>query len=534
MNQWRENIVLGTIFLVFLVFIFQLYSIQIKKGNYYKALSEGLTNFFEEIFQPRGKIYFADGEILATNKEFFSLVLIPEIFKKENVSKLASILGMEEEKILNFLKEKSPQIIKEDLKEQEIEKIKRAKIKGIYFKKEIIRVYPQGEIASRIVGFQNKDGKGQYGLEEFYDEKLKRGENLILTLKLPIQLEAERLLKENKEKFDFEEGEIIVADPKSGEILALANFPNFNPNQFFNEDFSLFKNLSSQNLFEPGSVFKPITFAMALEEKKITPQETYEDKGIVKIDGWEISNYGQRKYGLQTMTNVLEKSINTGAVFVAQKIGKEKFLEYFEKFGFSEKSGLDNIEVFSQNWQLKNGGEINLATASFGQGIEVNSLQLLNAFAAIANGGKLIKPHLVKKIISNEGEIEIQPEIKRQVLSPQTSKTLTEMLVSVVENGFGKRAKIDGFLIAGKTGTAQIPLSVLGLKTKGYSEKTIQSFIGFFPVKDPQFLVLVKLKNPNTKTAEYSATPIFNEISKFIITHYKIPLDNFPKNYRNL
>ena len=220
------------------------------------------------------------------------------------------------------------------------------------------------------------------------------------------------------------------------------------------------------------------------------------------------------------MTEVLERSINTGAVFVESQIGHNVFLDYIEKFGIFENTGIDlPYETSSANEELKKGYEINFATAAFGQGIAMTPIQLVRAFCAIANGGKLITPHLVL------AEPQYYENGSRSVISNKTASQLTAMLVSVVENGFAKKAKVPGYYIAGKTGTAQVSWSALDIDKRGYSDKTIQSFIGFAPAFEPKFLILVKLDNPATNTAEYSAMPIFQELAKYIIDYYQIPPD---------
>jgi cell division protein FtsI (penicillin-binding protein 3)/stage V sporulation protein D (sporulation-specific penicillin-binding protein) len=316
-------------------------------------------------------------------------------------------------------------------------------------------------------------------------------------------------------------------EPHSGKILALANFPNFNPNQYTeyaaNGDLEIFQNGATQKLFEPGSIFKPITFAIALEEGKITPQTTYIDEGVVKIGGWSIYNYDLKVWGERTMTEVLEKSINTGAVFVGRKIPHSVFLDYLTSFGIFEPTGIDLPETYSENKEFKEGYEINFATAAFGQGIEMTPIQVVRAIGCIANGGKLVKPYLidpVKNIISNGIE---NNEIR--VISQKTSSQLTAMLVSSVENGYAKRAKIPGYYIAGKTGTSQIPFSNLGINKSGYSDETWQSFIGFAPAFNPKFLILVKLDNPNAKIAGVSTTLVAHDLMKYIIDYYQIPPD---------
>ncbi|MCD6402245.1 penicillin-binding protein 2, partial [bacterium] len=379
-------------------------------------------------------------------------------------------------------------------------------------------------------------GEGQYGLEEKYNnilfqEEKSRGDDILLNLDYKIQFMAEKLLAEDGKELGIDSGQIIVIEPETGKILALANFPNFNPNQykeFAKKDLSIFQNAVTQKIFEPGSVFKPITFAAALNEEKITPETTYVDTGKVVINGWPIRNYGNRVYGETPMTEVLEKSINTGAVFVEDKIGHKTFLDYVGRFGFFEKTNIDLPEIASENKELKKGYEVNFATASFGQGIEVTPIQLVRAYCAIANGGKLVRPYLVNKILDKKGRVleEIQPEISESsIISQKAARELTAMLVNVVERGFAKRAQIKGYYIAGKTGTAMIPWSSLDIDKKGYSEKTWQSFIGYFPAFDPKILILVKLDNPATKTAEYSAVPIFRKLAEFIINYQQIPPD---------
>jgi cell division protein FtsI/penicillin-binding protein 2 len=518
MKNLRENLVFSFILIFALGLISRLFFLQIFKGNYYRALSFGIHNTFAENVERRGEIFFSGGEPLALNREYFFVFAIPKkIREKEETAKILSeILNLSKEEILEKIGEdKNFSLIKEKLSEEEIEKIKKLNLPGIYVESKIGRYYPQKNLASNIVGFVDAEGNGRYGLEEYYDEILRKGENLILTIDYRVQYQAEKLLEKAKEKLDIEGGQIIVAEPDSGKIIAFANFPNFDPNSYkeFAKNLEIFKNPGTQNLFEPGSVFKPITMAAALEEGKITPKTTYRDPGEIRIDGWVIRNYDNRVYpGEITMTEVLEKSINTGAVFAKNQIENSTFLNYIQNFGFFEKTGIDLPEVFSENKELKSKREVNLATASFGQGIAVTPIQLVRAYCAIANGGKLVNPYLVENFHKGNS---------RKILSQKTTSQLTSMLVSVVENGFAKRAKIPGYFIAGKTGTALQPK----VGEKGYSEKTWQTFVGYFPAYNPKIIILVKLDNPKTKTAEYSAVPIFHDLADYIIRVYQIPPD---------
>jgi len=561
----RINFIFILIFLFWAVIIAKLFFIQIQNYSFYKALAQGQQKLITQIQGRRGEIFLKDGQDLkplAVNRTWPFIYAWPtEIKNKEEVAdRLGQILNLEKEEILEKIKNEESLfvILKQKLTEEEVQNLKKSNLSGIYLGEEKLRDYPLESFASHLLGFFGGEKRGQYGLEDFYNEILegeegilegerifgkplifsnfspdKEGSDLILTIDYNVQFMAEKLLKEAKEKFEIEEGQIIVIDPDSGKVFALAHFPSFNPNNYFEEkDFEIFKNGAIQKIFEPGSVFKPIVIAAALNEEKITPQTTYYDEGFVKIGGETILNYGGKIWGQRTMTEVLEKSINTGAIFAERQVGHDLFLKYIEKFGFFEKTGIDlQGEIFSQNEEFKKGYEINFATASFGQGIGITPIQLVRAFCAIANGGKLVKPYLVdphtKQGQGAEGAQidEVSPYYGVGVISPRTSNQLTAMLVSVVENGFGKAAKIPGYFIAGKTGTGQIPWSSLGIEKKGYSEKTIQTFVGYAPAFNPKFLILVKFDNPNTKTAEYSAVPIFRELAEYIIHFWQIPPD---------
>ena len=553
--NFRKNLIFSLFFLFGAAIIGRLFYLQILNYKFYKALAQGQQNLLVEIPGGRGEIFLKNGENLlplAKNKTSqFCYFQAKEIENKEEAAeKLAEILGLKKEEILEKIKEETLFVkIKSKLSEEEIENLKKLNLKGIYLGEENLRYYPQESFLSQVIGFVGGEGNGQYGIEGFYDSFLKmnsqfmegkRGlgggliflnskdlfgnqeeKNLILTIDYNIQFQAEKLLAQEKEKLGFERGQIIVLDPKTGKILAMANFPNFDPNTYFEveeKDWEIFQNPTIQELFEPGSVFKPIVMAAGLNEEKITPQTTYQDPGIIKIGGRTIFNYEKRKYpGQITMTEVLEKSINTGAVFAESQVGHETFLKYIEKFGFFEKTGIDlQGEVFSINEELKKGYEVNFATASFGQGIAITPIQLVRAFSAIANGGKLIRPYIVE---NSQNKID---EGENFVISRNTASQLTTMLVSVVdvENGFAKRAKIPGYYVAGKTGTAQVAEGGVYLPNK-----TIQTFVGFAPAFDPKFLILIKLDNPKTKTAEYSAVPMFGELAKYIITLWQIPPD---------
>lgn len=554
----RIKIIFFFILVISFLIIFRLYHLQIKKGQYYEALALGQQVFFEEIGGKRGEILLNNKIVLAQTKKKNILYIfsqkIPQSDLEKTLEILSQLLEEKKENLRSLLKEKK--ILKREISYQKARNLKALSLKGVYLDEVWGRVYPQKKLASHLIGFLNSQGEGQYGLEGYYNEILKgekgwqkkpvspfgylnlirtfwkvfsqkennlKGADLFLTLDYNLQYFSENLLKKAKELWDIDSGQIIITQPSTGKVFALAVFPQFDPNQYFKEkNFKIFLNPTIQELFEPGSVFKPITFAAAIQEQLITPETTYEDKGYVEVGGPPIYNFQKRVWGKQKMTDVLEESINTGAVFVEQKLGEELFLKYLEKFGFFEETEIDlQGEIFSQNENLKRAHQRDLATASFGQGIEITPFQLVRAFGAIANGGILLQPFLVEKIVKSNGEvIKIQPRAQRKVISKNTALTLTSMLTQVVESGSGRRAKIEGYLIAGKTGTAQVPTP-----EGGYSEtETIQSFIGFFPAFNPKALIFIKLDNPKkVKTAAYSTAPLFKELAQYIINFWQLP-----------
>lgn len=462
---------------------------------------------------------------------------------------LSGKIGIAREEIEKKLENNESHIvIKKKVSSDELDEIKALNLKGLYWQNEPERFYPQGELLAQTLGFLGGEGKGQYGVEGYYNNILEGkfgvkkekkglssllfdnssisldGSDIYLTIDYNIQFQAESLLKQAKEKFDIDEGQIIVIKPDSGRILALADFPSFDPNYYSKEkDLGIFQNGAVQKLFEPGSIFKPFTMASALNEGKITPDTTYVDTGSLKFGSYTIKNFNDKVYDKKTMTEVLESSINTGVVFAQQQIGNKLFFEYVDKFGFTKKTGIDiQGEVNSQNENLKNGPDVTFATASFGQGIEVTPIQIVRAFSAFANGGKLVKPYIVEKIVNGRDEIITKPEVSFPIISQKAVFDVTAMLISTVENGFNSISKIQGYYVAGKTGTAQVPLK----GKRGYDEyKTIQSFIGYAPALSPQFLILVKLDSPKVPQSSLSAVPIFNDLAQYIINYWQIPPD---------
>src|SRR3989344_2133628 len=562
MKSWRLNVVLVLMIIFGVAIIGRLFFLQILSHKFYQAQALGQQAGFSEVAGQRGEVYFknsqeskgaygtGDVKSLAINKERWQVFIIPKDIKDKNIlsESLSKAIGESKEFVLSKIENRdSYTIIKKDLSEETLEELKKIKLDGMHLENITGRYYPQEKIASQVVGFLGGDGTGQYGIEGYYDEILKgqsgikeekrglaslnfstteqdlNGSDIYLTIDYNIQFEAESLLKEAQKNLSIDSGQILVLKPDTGRVLAIAGFPSFDPNNYSKEkNLDIFQNSAIQKIFEPGSIMKPFTMAMGINEGKITPDTTYVDSGFVKMGPETIYNFDRKKYGEQTMTGVLEKSINTGAVFVSQLLSHETFLGYLDKFGFNKKTGVELQGEVSLKNDI-NGPDVEFATASFGQGISATPLQIARGFCVIANGGKLVKPYVVEKIVRGEKETEITPQIlDKQVISAKTASQVTTMLTGVVEKGFGKGAKIPGYYLAGKTGTAQVPFE----NKKGYyPDKTIQTFIGFGPALNPQFLILVKLDNPKVQSSALSAVPVFRKLAQYIINYWQIPPD---------
>lgn len=539
----------------------RLFYIQVNQYNHYKELADLQQIDEEDLKAERGEIFFSDeSTVLATNIGTKKVFIVPrEIKNIEKTSEiLADVLKMEKADVFEKASQiDDPWIFLKEIPAIEGEKIKN--IAGVHFESYLERFYPRERMASHVLGFYNKENKGQYGIEQYWQEELRGvdgyrkgvkdakgkfilpltkiqepvdGNDLILTLDPNIQLFLEIKTKEIFEKYAPRNATIIVLAPKTGEVLGMASFPNFDPNNYEEkEDISVFKNPAIL-AYEPGSIFKPFTAAMAIEEKKVTPQTTYYDSGEIKIGSHTIRNSDLKSHGTQTMTNVIELSLNTGAVFMQQQVGNDKFLDYVKKFGFGTKTGIDlsgeeTGSIANILHPQSGDGAIEYANASFGQGISATPIQILTAFTAIANQGQMVKPHLVKKIIhSSDGtEEEIETEVIGQVISAETASRVTAMMVSAVKNGYGKKAEVEGYLIAGKTGTAQASWSYLGENKGGYSSFFIQSFVDFAPAFDPAFIFILKMDAP-TKGPQFSSDslgPFAQEINEYLFNYLGIP-----------
>ena len=507
------------------------------RHDYYLAKAKNISDNSSAI--PRGSIFLTDKDnvpyAVALNKEFPLVYAVPVKVKDPAslAKKLVPILELDEQLLFQKLsKPNDPyEILKRKVSDDTVSAIKTLKEPALSIDDETLRYYPEGLYLSQVIGFLgfNKNGQaGQYGLEEYYDKDLSgliSSADLVLTIDSAIQVQAGTLLAAAVKKWQASGGSIIVMNPKSGDIIAMASFPDFDANSYSAvSDKNIFVNPVTLKRYEPGSVFKPITMAIGIETGAVTPETEYYNTGSVQINNRTISNsIPDEILGWQTMTTVLEQSLNTGAIFVEQKVPKDKFLKYLKDFGINSKTGIDVNEVSGDLSGLSGMRDINFATASFGQGVALTPIELLRALSAIASGGKLVRPHLIAKIVSRHGETyETKNDSPAQIISSETSVKLINMLVKAVEDGSGRRAQVKGYTVAGKTGTAQVP----DLKNGGYLDEYIHTFVGFAPAYDPKFIALIKLDNPKgIRFAESTTVPVFHDLAQFIFSYLAIPPD---------
>lgn len=552
------------------VIALKLVFLQVFQHDFYEALASGQHELFQELTPSRGTIYlhdFKDETLVpvAVNRQLAFVWADPrEIDEADDTAQaLGEIFGYDDERI-QALEDRLDQPtdpyepIERKLDDKTLEKILALELPGIRYTRQPSRLYPEPEMSGHVLGFvgTNEDGSlsGKYGIEGYFDELLTGtqghllserdiagrliavaereyepavdGADIVLTLDRTIQYTVCSRLKEAVSKHGADGGSVIIVAPSTGKILAMCGVPDFDPNVYGRvESINVFNNPAIFNAYEPGSIFKPLTMAAAIDAGAVTPKTTFTDTGSALVDGWPkpIGNAQGKVYGTVDMTKVLEESINTGMIFSMRQAGMETFVEYVRAFGFGQATGIElETEVPGTIASLDIGAEIYAATASFGQGITVTPLQIAMAYAAIANGGVLKAPLVVDEIRYADGTVQKRtPRDVAQVIDPKTARTLSAMLVSVIEHGHGKRAGVPGYYIAGKTGTAQVAKT----DSIGYEEdNTIGSFAGFGPVEDPKFAMVVRIDNPKDVVwAESTAAPLFGEIAQFLLQYFEVP-----------
>lgn len=564
----RLTTVSGLIFLLGGILLWKLFFLQVLSGAKFRADADKQHNIIRILPAERGRILYAGREEsdyypLAANRAFNHLYAVPRDIADvdEAVDKLLPLVEqykLPEETLRARLGKRDDvyEPLLRKLSDEELQPFRDLNLVGLAWEKENLRFYPEAELGAQLIGFVGQSGNdssvvGKYGLEAAFDKELagqdgrvegdidirgrliqtgeqkriepRAGVDLILAIDRVIENYACRRLAEKVEKLGATGGQVIVANPRTGAILAMCSSPSFDPNNYNQvKDIAVFLNPSVSGPYEPGSIFKAITMAAAIDAGKVTPATVYKDTGAVKFGGFIIKNFDNKAHGEPSMIEVLKQSLNTGAIFAAQQLGNAQFLEYAQKFGFGKPTGVTLPKEAAGNLKsLFEGRDLNFATASFGQGITATPLQMLMAYAAIANGGKLLRPYAVAAISEN-GKITSrqQPEIAGQPISLRTATILSGMLTAVVREGHAKRAGVPGYFIAAKTGTAEVP------EAGGYGKSTIHSVVGFGPVRKPAFVMIAKIDHPKAgRFAESTAVPLFGDIAKFILQYYEIPPD---------
>ncbi len=524
---------------------FRLYNVQVSKGSYYLAKAELQYSASGLVSAKRGTIYFSDKDgnklAVAVENDFPVIYAVPKMIDdaKETYNRLVELLPDISPSIEKKLADKASSyaLLERKADQALVEKVSGENMKGIVIEPTPERFYPFGTLAAHVLGFVGPNSSdngesGKYGLEKFYEDRLngipgktengkmiqpQNGQDLVLTIDQNIQKKADTILAGLIKTTKSKEGAFIVEEPATGKILAMGGYPSFDPNNYSDANVADFINPAVQKIYEPGSVVKLITMSAGIDTGKITPKTTYVDKGFVVINGRRIENHDFRThgpYGLINMTTVIENSLNLGAIFAENKTGNEVFRNYMVKFGLQDKTGIDlpgEVAGSLRPLFTKYVPQVNYATASFGQGVAVTPLELINAIAAIANGGQMMRPYI---------NAELGPKALARVISSSTAEQVTQMMVSAVDNA--GVTSISGYSIAGKTGTANVP----DPKNKGYFDKVVDTYVGFGPSKNPRFIALIKVDEPEgAPVAALTVVPAFRELAQFILNYYNVAPD---------
>lgn len=534
--------------------------IQFVNGEKLLAKARNQLGDYKEIQTPRGTIYDRNGRELAVSLMAKSLYASPDEINQDPqwiADLLAPVLKMPVEAIKSRLMTGGSFIwIKRTLDIELAEKVQKIiqenRVRGLHFLEESKRYYPNDYLAAHVLGFVGTDDVGLNGIETTLDRQIKgklirrridtdsygmpifdsvfsfsqnsQSKSVYLTIDSTIQFIVEKSLEQAMAATKAQAGTIIVMNPKTGEILAMACRPNYNPNEFYNFQPQSWKNRAVSVLYEPGSTFKTVVAAAALQEGVVTPQEKFIDRGYVEVSGRKIQNWSRESYGSISFEDIIKQSINTGFVQIGLKLGAARMNRYAELFGFGQ---VTDIELPGEEsgilFKTEKMRDSDVATMAIGQSIAVTPLQLLTAVSAIANDGVLMRPYIIKEIANSDGKpgSVTSPQPVRQVITKETAETLIHLLEKVINQGGGKKAKVEGYHFAGKTGTAQKASST----DAGYQAgKYIASFVGFGPTDNPQLAALIVLDSPRgTYYGGQIAAPVFRQVMTQVVRYLNIP-----------
>ena len=542
------------------VLVGRLFFLQIIDKSDLQAKNLSQVQVDRKLQSPRGTIYDRNGRPLAMSVVTKSLYADPKMIKQspsEVAELIAPYVTMSKEDIVKSLQEDTAFVWIDRMMEPEKSKavaqlIEDKNLEGLNFVEESKRYYPNGNLAAQVLGFVGTDDKGLEGLEMVLDDELKggiqkelvatdrkgnaifgsvlskylpdKGKSVTLTIDASIQFIAERALDKAMEDTGAKHASVIVMDPKTGEILAMANRPTYDPNHYSQGSEEDFKNIAVTNLYEPGSTFKPIIASAALASGKWKLDQVYNDKGSFAANGHVMQNWNGEGYGPVRLIDILKFSINTGMAEIGTTTGADILSKYVRNYGFGSKTG---IELPGEGdgilYNPDDMSKLDVATMSIGQGIAVTPLQMVRAFGALSNGGAMMKPHIIKSYSNSQGDVTSTTEtsVVGQPVPAETAKTIVDILEKEVSEGGGTKAMVEGYHFGGKTGTAQ----KLDTKHGGYLDgQYIASFIGFGPVEDPKFVVLVVIDDPQ-KGSYYGSqivAPVFKDIVSQLVRYYQM------------
>lgn len=554
-TRWRIITLMAILSASVLIIIGQLFRWQVLEHQTFLALAEQ-EHQAEAVIRPRrGALYDRNGFLLAADTFQYQVSASPAMISDPyaTADRLYPLLEMSRDETLAALTRDAAWVpLSRGVPQPMGETILKWDITGIQVDPRAKRVYPASTLAAHLLGFVNDNDNGFYGVEGYYDAMLRGtpglqqgerdpfgssipigpgqyipardGKSLVLTIDRTAQYIVEQELEDAVARYQAESGTIVVLNPETGAILAMASWPGYDPNHFAETDQKLFPDPAVSEQYEPGSVFKVITLAAGLDSDVIASDTTIYDGGVIEVGGRTIYNWDRQPHGTVNMTTVLAKSLNVGAAQVAVMQGKERFYTYLRRFGFGR---ITEVDLDSEGpGTLKIPGdpdwhESDLGTNSFGQGIAVTPLQMTAAIAAVANDGLLMKPHVVQEIIEGDRILPVQPTVVRRAVLAETARTLTDMLVTAVSEE-AALAQVPGYRVAGKTGTAQIPVP------GGYHPTlTVASFAGYLPADDPAVVILVVINKPQTSPwGGQVAAPVFASIAQQLMVLFDIPPDD--------